>query len=112
MSLKREEIKKFSVNKKTKQEEIEIENKTKFIHEWLRIYNNTVGNYSERLKAFEELLHIYNKVWGDENSFSVNIERMIGCCYFDLKNYVKAKEIFEELLPRYKKVWVMKMNFL
>jgi len=104
MSSKRKNIvESLSVNKKTKQEEMEIENKTQFIYEWLRIYNNTVGNYSERLKAFEELLPIYNKVWGDENKFSVDIERMIGVCHFELKNYVKAKEFFEELLPRYKK---------
>lgn len=108
MSSKRKNIvEPLSVNKKIKQEEIEIENEIKknFINEYRRICKNTVGNYSERLKAFEELLPIYKKALGNEHKSSLLIERLVGVCHFNFKNYVKAKEFFEELLPRLKKTW-------
>ena len=107
MSSKRKNIvESLSVNKKIKQEEIEdYLKKENFINEYRRICNNTVGNYSERLKAFEELLPRVKKGLGNEHTFSIFIERLVGVCHFNFKNYVNAKEFFEESLPRYKKVW-------
>ena len=87
----------------TKYQELQKEQKESFHKEFKLILK--INNVEQKLKLLEELFPRYTKAWGSEHKFTIDIEKVIGLCYYYLGNYTKAKELFEELFPRYKKAW-------